>query len=288
VTTPTPGGGPTVRRMLVGAQLRRLREARGVTREEAGYVIRGSESKISRLELGRVSFKERDVSDLLTLYGVTDNSQRDTLLTMAREANDPGWWHAFDDVVASWFEMYVGLEQAASLLRLYEIQFIPGLLQTEDYTRAVTTTGIPDALGAEVERRVAVRMTRQKILTRDDPPKVWAVLDEAALRRPTGGRRVLKAQIAHLLELTDNPNVTIQVMPFRLGGHAADGGSFTILRFSEPDLHDIVYVEQLCSAVYLEKREHLDRYAATMDRLSVDSLTPELTIELLRKVHAQA
>jgi transcriptional regulator with XRE-family HTH domain len=286
VTTPA-WGGPTVRRILVGVQLRRLREQAEISREDAGYTIRASESKISRLELGRVGFKERDIADLLTLYGVTDADQRDALLAMAREANSPGWWHNYDDVLPSWFQTYVGLEEAAALIRSYEVQFVPGLLQTEDYARAVTIAGTPEARTEEVERRVSLRMARQQILRRDNPPTFWAVVDEAALRRPIGGAKVMRTQIQRLLNLMELPHVTVQVMPFRFGGHAAEGGAFNILRFPEADLPDVVYIEQLGGALYLDKRENVDRYVQTMDRLTVDSQPPELTAETLNKILAQ-
>jgi transcriptional regulator with XRE-family HTH domain len=283
VETPTTGG-PTVRRILVGAQLRRLREERGITREDAGYVIRASGSKISRLELGRVSFKERDIADLLKHYGVDDATQVEALLALARDANRPGWWHDYDDVLPTWFQTYVGLEESASLIRTFEVQFIPGLLQTEDYARSVTMSGRPDLRPDEIERRVGLRMKRQNILDRPNPPKVWAVIDEAALRRPIGGSKVMRAQLRYLLELMERPHVTVQVMPFRFGGHAAEGGAFSILRFPEPDLPDVVYVEQLVSALYLDKREHIDRYAQAMDRMTVDSQPPDLSTETLRKL----
>lgn len=288
MTTPT-AGGPTVRRILVGAQLRRLREAKGITREDAGYVIRGSGSKISRLELGRVSFKERDVADLLSYYGVEDDEQRDALLALARDANNPGWWHDYDDVMASWFVTYVGLEEAASMIRSYEVQFVPGLLQTEDYARAVVVAGRPDLTADEVERRVNLRMQRQRLLRREESPaQLWVVVDEAALRRPIGGSKVMRGQIQYLLEAATRPNITIQVMPFRFGGHAAEGGAFSILRFPDQDLTDIIYVEQLVSALYLDKREHVDRYLETMNRLTLDSQPPELSTETLNKLLARA
>ncbi len=283
MTTPVVGG-PTVRRIVVGAQLRRLREARGISREDAGYRIRGSESKISRMELGRVSFKERDIADLLTLYGVVDDDQRRTLLGLAREANNPGWWHNYDDVLAGWFQTYVGLEEATSLIRTYEIQFVPGLLQTADYARAIVAAGQPTASVSEVERRVALRMARQQLLDRSDAPVFWAVVDEATLRRPVGGRKVMQAQIQHLIDMMNKPNVTIQIMPFRFGAHAAEGGAFSILRFPEEDLPEVVYVEQLGSALYLDKREHVERYAQTMDRLTVDGLPPDSSAEMLDRI----
>lgn len=288
MTTPTLGG-PTVRRILVGAQLRRLREAANITRDDAGYVIRASGSKISRLELGKVGFKERDIEDLLTHYGVTDPKQREPLLALARDANAPGWWHNYDDVLAPWFETYVGLEEAASMIRTYEVQFIPGLLQTEDYARAVTLAGRPDLPSDEVERRVKLRMRRQHILTRElAPPRLWAVIDEGALRRPIGGSRVMKAQLDHLLKIRDLKNVTVQIMPFRFGGHAAEGGAFSILRFPEPELPDIVYVEQLVSALYLDKREQIERYIQIFERLTVDSQPPDLSAEMLQKIISRA
>lgn len=287
MTTATPGG-PTVRRILVGAQLRRLREAKGISREDAGYTIRASESKISRLELGRVSFKERDVADLLTYYEVADKEQREALLALAREANSPGWWHTYDDVLPNWFQTYVGLEEAATLIRTYEAQFVPGLLQTEDYARAVTLSGAPDVAPDELDRRISLRMTRQNLLIRtENAPRLWAVVDEAALRRPMGGNKVMRAQISHLLEAMELPNVTVQIMPFRFGGHAAEGGAFSILRFPESDLPDVVYVEQLTSALYLDKREHVDRYTQTMDRLTIDSQPPDVTAETLHRILAQ-
>lgn len=276
-----------MRRILVGAQLRRLRESKGLTREQAGYRIRASESKISRLELGRVSFKDRDISDLLELYGVEDDTQREALIALAREANSPGWWHSYDDVLPNWFQTYVGLEEAATLIRSYEIQFLPGLLQTEEYARAVVAAGAPKATAEETERRVHLRITRQKILHRPSPPAFWAVVDEAALHRPIGGSKVMKQQVEHLLDLMSLQNVTLQVMPFRFGGHAGEGGAFTMLRFPEPELPDVVYVEQLVSAYYLDKREYVERYARTMDRLTVDSQPPEVTRETLKRILSQ-
>jgi transcriptional regulator with XRE-family HTH domain len=278
-------GGPTVLRMLLGAHLRRMREGQGVTREEAGYAIRSSESKISRIELGRVSFKERDIADLLTLYGMAmDDPERGRMLALAREANKTGWWHRFGDVLPSWFLSYLGLEAAASLIRTYEVQFVPGLLQTRDYARAVVQLGHQRAPEAEVERRVDLRLARQSLLTRPRPPQLWAVIDEAALRRPIGGLAVLREQIEALVAATTRPNVRLQIVPFDIGGHAAAGGAFTILRFPERDLSDVVYVEQLTSALYLDKREDLDLYAETMERLCLEAYPPSRTAETLAAI----
>jgi transcriptional regulator with XRE-family HTH domain len=267
--------GPTVLRMLLGGQLRKLREAAGITPDDAGYEIRASRSKISRLEHGRVGFKERDVADLLTLYGVTDVGERRHLLRLAERANSPGWWARYDDVLPDWFETYVGLEQATSLIRTYELQFVPGLFQTEDYARAVTILGHRAAPAEEIDQRVSLRLQRQEILARGEPvPKVWAVIDESALRRPLGGREVMRAQLRHLIELTDSPQVTLQIMPFDRGGHSAAGGSFAILRFADADLPDIVYIEQLTGALYLDRPEELDHYREVMNSLSAEAETP--------------
>ncbi len=273
----------------MGAQLRRLREAANLTREAAGYRIRASESKISRLELGRVGFKTRDITDLLELYGVDDADKRDALVSLALEANDPGWWHAYDDVLPNWFQTYVGLEEAASLIRTYEIQFLPGLVQTEAYSRAVFTTGaFQTPPTSDIERRVHLRATRQEILTRTaSPAKFWAVVDEAVLHRPIGGRKVMKEQLEHLLELTERPNVTLQVVPFRYGSFAGESGAFTILRFPESELPDVVYVETLVSAHYLDKREYVDRYSMAMDRLATESPDAAATQDMLRRLIEQ-
>ncbi|GLZ06006.1 transcriptional regulator [Actinomadura sp. NBRC 104412] len=266
---------------MLGSQLRRLREDKGVSRQEAGYTIRASESKISRLELGRVSFKERDVDDLLTLYGVEDKEQREALLQLARDANTPGWWHRYNDVLPGYFQTYVGLEESAALIRTYELQFVPGLLQCEGYARAVIRLGNAGAADHEIEQRVELRMQRQERLTGPDAPRLWAVLDEGALRRPIGGPEVMREQFKHLIEMSRLPNVTVQVMPFRFGGHAAEGGAFSILRFPDQDLPDVVYVEILTGAMYLDKRDDVDTYLQAMERLCVDSATPERTVELL-------
>ncbi|MGH3978024.1 MAG: helix-turn-helix domain-containing protein [Pseudonocardiaceae bacterium] len=271
-------------RIALGTQLRRLREASGITREAAGDAIRASHAKISRLELGRVGFKQRDVADLLTLYGITDEQEREAFLALARRANAPGWWHKYGDVVPSWFEMYVGLEQASNVIRSYEAQFVPGLLQTEDYARAVVQLGHPHESAEDIERRVALRMARQEFLTRPGAPDLWAVVDEAALRRPLGSREVLDAQLRHLIEMAERPNITLQVVPFSFGGHAAAGGPFTILRFREPDLPDIVYLEQLTSSLYLDKKHDTDKYLVVMDRLCVQAEKPTETKRVLNEI----
>ncbi|MGE7437798.1 helix-turn-helix domain-containing protein [Kitasatospora sp. NPDC001175] len=288
MTTVQPNGGSMVRRILLGSQLRRLREGHGITREDAGYQIRASESKISRMELGRVSFKERDVADLLTLYGVHDGAEREALLGLVREANKPGWWHSYNDVLPGWFQTYVGLEEAATLIRTYEVQFIPGLLQSEEYARAVFGQTRPVLSNEELERRLSLRMRRQKLLTEGQSPRLWAVIDEAALRRPVGGHGVMRRQVQYLIDVAETSNVVIQVMPFRFGAHAGESGAFSILRFPEQDLADVVYLEQLTSALYLDKRDDVDSYVQVMERLCVDSLTPDQTIDLFRSILAES
>ena len=233
------------------------------------------------MELGRVSFKERDVTDLLEYYGVRDAEERDKLVQLTREANQTPWWQKYQEAVPDWFQVFVGLEEAAQLIREYEVQFVPGLLQTEDYARAVVLQGTPGLDPEEVERRVALRMGRQQVLKKDNPPRLWAIVDEAALRRPMGGRDVLVAQIERLMDAVSEPNVTLQVMPFRYGGHAAEGGAFMLMRFPEADLPDMVYMEYLTGALYLDKPDEVERYAAVMERLSVAGTSPDRTREIL-------
>ncbi|GAA2518323.1 helix-turn-helix domain-containing protein [Winogradskya humida] len=283
VSAPEQNGGPTVRRLQLGARLRSLRLAAGISRDQAGYEIRGSESKISRMELGRVAFKERDVIDLLKLYGVTDDGEHERLLALAREANSPGWWHSYGDVLTTWFQNYLDLEQAAELIRTYEIQFVPGLLQTDAYARAVIMLGHGTASADEIDRRADLRMARKQLLTQEQSPRLWAVIDEAVLRRPIGGREVLREQIRYLINVSTQRNVRLQVIPFQSGGHAAAGGAFSILRFSHQHLPDVVYIEHLTSGLYLDKREDVDHYAAAMGRLVIEAEQPDRTQELLRK-----
>jgi transcriptional regulator with XRE-family HTH domain len=284
MTAAGAGGGPTALRILLGAQLRRLREAQRITLDEAGNVIRASGSKVSRLETGRVGFKDRDIVDLLTFYGVTDEQQRNALRDLARSANARGWWHDYSDVLPSWFEAYVGLEEAATSIRAYEIQFVPGLLQTEDYARAVTLLGHHGAPAEEIERRVRLRMARQALLAKPQPVHLWAVLDEAVLRRPAGRPGVMRRQLQHLIEAADRPNVTVQVVPFQAGAHAAAGGPFSILRFAERDLPDVVYLEQLTSALYLDKRDTVDHYMAVMERLCLEAAPAASTASSINAV----
>jgi hypothetical protein len=243
------------------------------------------------MELGRVSFKTRDVEDLLTLYGINDDVERNSLLSLAKEANVAGWWHSYSDVLPSWFPTYVGLEGAASLIRSYEVQFVHGLLQTEAYAHAVVERGMKSAnhgkgaksvSEADIERRVALRLERQKYLVSENAPDFHVVLDEAALRRPYGDREVMRGQLQHLIDVSQRPNVRLQIMPFGFGGHAGESGAFTVLSFPESDLSDVVYLEQLTSALYLDKHEDVTQYETAMKQLQDGSPGPDESRDLLR------
>jgi Domain of unknown function (DUF5753)/Helix-turn-helix domain len=287
VTQEQPRGGPTVRRMLLGAQLRRLRTRAGLTREQAGEAIRASAWKIHRLENGQVSFRDRDVADLVARYGITDPVEVADFVTMAREANQPGWWTPYSDLLPQWFRAYVDLEAVAAQIRTYEGLFVPGLLQTEDYLRAVVRSTLRDRRPEEIERRVELRLGRQQLLARDQGPQLWAVVDEAALRRPVGGVKVLRAQIERLIEVTTLPNVSLQVVPFGAGAHAAMVGAFSVLRFAEQDLPDVVYLEHATNAQYLDKPEDVEEYAHIMSSVAVRAAAPDQTTQLLSDLLAQ-
>jgi transcriptional regulator with XRE-family HTH domain len=274
----------TVLRMLLGAQLRRLREASGISAEKAGYEIRASRSKISRMETGRVGLKFRDVEDLLTLFGVTDEQEREKVITLAKRSRAPEWWTKYNDILPDWFETYIGLESAAASIRSFEMQFVPGLFQTDDYARAVTRLGHQTASAAEIERRVGLRRKRQELLARAQPPRIWVVMDEAVLRRPLGGVPVMRAQLRHLIEVAALPHVTLQVVPFASGAHAGESGSFTVLRFEGRDLPDVVYIEQLTSALYLDQRPDVEHYLEVVDQLSGEALTPAATVRFIEQV----
>lgn len=283
VTSPERGAG--ARRIALGAQLRRLREDAHVSREDAGRAIRASSSKISRMELGRVRVRERDVTDLLELYGVQDAAQCAHLIDLTRLGNSATWWQSYVDLMPNWFDTYLRLEQAASVLRIYEVQFVPGLFQTREYAREVIRLAYAD--DAEVDRRVELRMRRQEILTATDGPVVWAVVDESALRRPMARDHLWRAQFDRLMELSELPNVRMQIAPFAVGAHAAAGGPFTILRFAEPDIRDVVYLEQLNSALYLDARADVEFYLELMDRLCTQVPPPSRTREILTDLRAQ-
>jgi transcriptional regulator with XRE-family HTH domain len=272
-------GGPTVLRLLLGAQLRRLREARGISAHDAAQAIRGSESKISRIELGRNATREIDITDLLTLYGITDKAEREQLLSLASRANQPGWWHRYHDVLPPWFQVYVGLEESAHSIRSYDAQFVPGLLQTEEYAAAVLALG--DFSLDEVGRLVVLRKERQRRFAAGGI-QLWAIVDEVALRRPVGGPDVLRGQLEHLLAACRQSWLTLQVTEFPVVSYAPS--SFSILRFADPGMPDMVYVEQLTSATYIDKRQDVELYLLSMERLSIVSAPPANSVDVIRDI----
>jgi transcriptional regulator with XRE-family HTH domain len=278
-SSPDGTSAPTVLRILLGTQLRRLREARGISAQAAAKAIRGSESKISRIELGRNAVREVDIADLLNLYGITDVAEREQLLTLASQANQQGWWHRYQDVLPNWFQSYIGLEESAESIRSFDTQFVPGLLQTEDYAIAVIQLGAFSA--EETDRLVYLRKERQRRFA-SGSLRLWAIIDEVALRRPVGSVRLMRAQLEHLLDISVRPGLTLQVTPFLTGASYAAPGSFSILSFATDELPDVVYLEQLTSAMYLDKRADVDRYAQAMDQIRASSYTQEQTKELIR------
>jgi transcriptional regulator with XRE-family HTH domain len=264
------GNSPTVRRRRLASELRRLREAAQLTIDEVGEKLECSASKISRIETGHVGVTPRDVRDMLELYAI-DDDQREALVQLAREARKKGWWHAYNEVFTGSF---VGLESDASSLHTHQNVLVPGLLQTEEYTRAVIKAIRPDNGEEEVSRRVAARLTRQKLLTDQQPPEYWAILDEAVLCRAVGGPKIMRAQLLKLIELSDLPHVTLQVVPFGAGAHAGMEGPFLILGFPEPADPDVVYVENTTTGSYLEEPSDVYRYTLMFDHLRASALNP--------------
>jgi transcriptional regulator with XRE-family HTH domain len=275
---------PTVLRILLGAQLRRLRESSGISATDAARAIRGSESKISRIELGRNSVREVDIADLLDLYGITATAEREQLLNIASEANQHGWWHHYLDVLPTWFHAYLGLEESAQFIRSFDVQFVPGLLQTEEYSQAVLELGSYPR--ESTERMVHVRQERQRRFAAGGL-RLSAVIDEGALRRPVGSASVMSGQLRHLLDLADRPGLTIQITPLSTGASYAAPGSFSMLSFAAEDLPDIVYVEQLTSALYLDKPSDVERYRQALDLISSTSTAPGETKQFIRSLLAE-
>jgi Domain of unknown function (DUF5753)/Helix-turn-helix domain len=284
VTEVQPEGGPTVGRMMIGSTLRRMRTEKGITRDEAANAIRATAWKIHRLENGQVGFKDRDLVDLLRLYGITDQQEIDSLLERAREANSHGWWFHYGDVVPPWLRTYMDLESAASLIRTYQGQLVPGLLQTADYARATIAGMLLPRTPEEVERRVTLKLARQQILTQPAGPRLWAVVDEAAVRRPIGGEQVIREQVERLIDAAGLPSVVLQILPVTVGAHPALAGAFSILRFADLELPDIVYVEHLVNAQYLDKRDDVNPYLHVMDSISVRAAPPSKTVEILHRI----
>jgi hypothetical protein len=248
-----------------------------------GEHLECSASKISRVETGRVSVSPRDVRDMLDLYGVPA-AQRENLVQLARDSRQKGWWHAYSDTIQPQFAAYIGLESAASEIRIYEVSLIPALLQTEDYARVVIGAGMVSGKPEDITRSVQLRMARQPALTRDDPPKLWAVLDEAALRRRVGGSGLMRLQLEHLLDLARLPNVAIQVIPFGGGAHPAMGRPYVVLVFPERIDPDVVYLEDLTRAMYLEDVDEVDRYNMFFNHLRATALSFDESAALIISV----
>jgi transcriptional regulator with XRE-family HTH domain len=277
-------GGPTVRRRRLGAELRRLREAAGVSVDEVCELLRCSVSKVSRMENGRVPLRTRDVADLLGLYGVSDSERRDALMALARESRRHGWWHSYHDVVPTWFEIYIGLEGDAASIQVYESQLVHGLLQTSDYARHVIRADAPDISEEEIDRKIALRLDRQRRLTAPDHPRLWVILDEAVLRREIGGRAVMREQLELVVKRSELPNVTIQVIPFSVGAHAGLGSAFSILGFPDSEDHEVVYIEEAAGSLYIERAAEVRRYKLKMDHLLAAALRPEESIRMIDSV----
>ncbi|HLL36546.1 MAG TPA: helix-turn-helix transcriptional regulator [Streptomyces sp.] len=282
-----PRSAPTVGQVVLGRRLLDLRERAGLKREDAARVLHVAPATVRRMETAEVALKIPYVQLLLKAYGVPED-ETEAFVQLVEEANRPGWWQRFHDILPGWFSMYVSLEGAASLIRSYEPHFVPGLLQTEDYARGVLTSGaVGQTRPEDIERHVALRMQRQELLTRPDAPRLWMVMDETALRRPVGGPEVMRAQIDKLLEATKLPHVTLQVIPFSTGPHPGTYGPFVLFRFAVPELPDMVYSEYLTGAVYLDARAEVATHLEVMDRMAAQAATAQRTKEILRDLRKE-
>jgi transcriptional regulator with XRE-family HTH domain len=285
-----PRSAPTVGQVVLGRRLQDLRERAGLKREEAAKVLRVAPATVRRMEMAEVGLKIPYLQLLLKSYGVTDE-EAEAFVTLAEEANKPGWWQRFHDILPGWFSMYVSLEGAASLIRSYEPHFVPGLLQTEDYARGVLRSGAVGRALAEdpdvVERHVALRMQRQELITREDAPRLWMVMDETALRRPAGGPDVMRGQIDRLLEVMELANVTLQIAEFASGPHPGTYGPFVLFRFAMSELPDMVYSEYLTGAVYLDARPEVATHLEVMDRMAAHAATAHRTKDILRDLRKE-
>ncbi len=279
---PRPGGGaPTVLRMVLGRRLQDLRERAGLSYEQAGRALDVTHATIRRMERAEVGLKLPYVEKLLMTYGITAPEEIGGFLALAREANRPGWWHSFRDVLPDWFSAFVSLEGEASIIRAYEPHYVPGLLQTPAYARAVLRAGLPSAPQEEIERLVDLRAERQALLDRDAAPLLWVVMDETVLRRPIGGREVMHEQIGALMDATERPNVRLQVMPFAAGPHPAMYGPFHIFRFQIQELPDVAYTESLVGGVYFDERDDVSAFLEALDRMSAQASPAQSTKAIL-------
>ncbi|MEU5687002.1 helix-turn-helix domain-containing protein [Streptomyces venezuelae] len=282
-----PRSAPTVGQVVLGRRLQDLRESAGLKREEAAKILRVAPATVRRMETAEVALKIPYLQLLLKSYGVADD-EADAFVMLAEEANKPGWWQRFHDILPNWFSMYVSLEGAASLIRSYEPHFVPGLLQTEEYARAVMRSGaIGQTRPADIERYVALRMERQALLTRADAPRLWVVMDETALRRPVGDADLMRDQVDRLLEAAELPHVTLQVATFAAGPHPGTFGPFVLFRFAMAELPDMVYSEYLTGAVYLDARTEVATHLEVMDRMAAQAATAQRTKELLRDLRKE-
>ncbi|MEU9285348.1 helix-turn-helix transcriptional regulator [Streptomyces sp. NPDC048275] len=282
-----PRSAPTVGQVVLGRRLLDLRESAGLKREEAARILRVAPATVRRMEMAEVALKIPYLQLLLKSYGVSD-SEAEAFVQLAEEANRPGWWQRFHDILPGWFSMYVSLEGAATLIRSYEPHFVPGIMQTEDYARGVMESGaVGHARPEEIERHVALRIQRQDLLTREGAPRIWTVMDETALRRPVGGPEVMRAQIDKLLQVTKLPHVTLQVVPFSTGPHPGTYGPFVLFRFAMPELPDMVYSEYLTGAVYLDGRSEVATHLEVMDRMAAQAATAHRTKEILQDLRKE-
>ncbi|KPI08584.1 helix-turn-helix domain protein [Actinobacteria bacterium OK074] len=285
-----PRSAPTVGQVVLGRRLYDLREHAGLKREEAARILRVAPATVRRMEMAEVALKIPYLQLLLRAYGVSDE-EGEAFVRLAEEANKPGWWQRFHDVLPGWFSMHVSLEGAAVLIRSYEPHFVPGLLQTEEYARGVLRSGAVGRTRPEdIERYVDLRMRRQELLTRPDAPTFWAVVDETALRRHVGGDNsaaVMRGQLDKLLQMTELPNVTFQLLPFSMGPHPGTYGPFVIFRFPMPELPDMVYSEYLTGAVYLDARTEVATHLEVMDRMAAQAATAQRTKEILRDLRKE-
>ena len=278
-----PRPSPTARRRRLAAALRQMRESKKLSCADAGQAVGWSESKVSRIETSRVGIRQPGLEKLLDLYEVA-GQERAGLLALCRQATHRGWWHSYADALPAWVEEFVGLEDGARSKLIYENQLVPGLMQTGQYAAAVTRAARPWVDEDEVERQVAARRTRQALLTMADPLQVWAVLDEAVLRRRVGGTATMRAQLHRLGEIAAFPNVTLQVLPFDAGAHASMGTSFDLLQFSEPGDSAIVYIEDHTSSQYLETLGDIERYTLVFDHLRASAFSPQRSADFIEQV----